>query len=65
MHAYRRGRTGQIGVSAKWDGGVLTIIVKDAGRGLRPGSERPGLGAGLTIIARLAGLRLSMRFDPA
>jgi serine/threonine-protein kinase RsbW/stage II sporulation protein AB (anti-sigma F factor) len=77
VHAYEPGTTGDVDVSAEWDEGVLTVVVEDAGRGLHSDPGRTGLGAGLTIIARVAdhvelspgrrgcGLRLSMRFGGA
>ncbi len=74
MHAYaERGAAGQIEVEAALAGEELWVIVTDAGSGLTPHRDSPGLGLGLAIIARVAdgvdlvepasgGLEVRMRF---
>jgi serine/threonine-protein kinase RsbW len=74
MHAYpAAGERGEIVVSAALAGGELWVIVTDAGSGLQPRRDSPGLGLGLAIIARVAdgvdlitpatgGLEVRMRF---
>jgi anti-sigma regulatory factor (Ser/Thr protein kinase) len=72
-HAYGEDDPGELTVAASADLGVLSVVVEDTGSGLERASARPGLGAGLTVIARLAdrveltqragdGLRVSMSF---
>jgi serine/threonine-protein kinase RsbW len=74
MHAYREvPDSGQLEVTAALASGELWVIVTDAGSGLRPRRDSPGLGLGLAIIAQVAdsvdlvkpaggGLELRMRF---
>ena len=74
VHAYReRPDPGAIEVHAALASGELWVIVSDAGSGLRPRPDSPGLGLGLAIIAQVAdgvdlvkpasgGLELRMRF---
>jgi len=55
MHAYRdRERAGTVLVQALAEADELTIRVRDYGMGIAPRSDAPGLGIGLTMIARLA-----------
>jgi len=55
MHADRdRDRAGTILVQALAEAGELTIRVRDYGTGIAPRSDAPGLGIGLTMMARLA-----------
>jgi anti-sigma regulatory factor (Ser/Thr protein kinase) len=77
MHAYgERGEAGHIEVTAALAGEELWVIVTDAGIGLQPHRDSPGLGLGLAIIARVAdgvdlvkpasgGLEVRMRFAVA
>jgi len=77
MHAYGNGRPpGDIEVTAAVAGDELWVIVTDAGSGLQPHRDSPGLGLGLAIIARVAdgvdlvkpaagGLEVWMRFAVA
>ena len=74
VHAYREaGAPGQIEIAAALAADELWVIVTDAGAGLRPRPDSPGLGLGLAIIAQIAdgvdlvkpaagGLELRMRF---
>ena len=74
LHAYaEHERTGNIDIEAALAGGELWVIVTDAGSGLQPHRDSPGLGLGLAIIARVAdgvdllkpasgGLEVRMRF---
>jgi serine/threonine-protein kinase RsbW len=74
VHAYRDANApGEIEVAAALASGELWVIVTDAGSGLRPRTDSPGLGLGLAIIAQIAdgvdlvkpaagGLELRMRF---
>jgi len=72
MHAYSE-TAGNIEVTAALAGDELWVIVTDAGSGLQPHRDSPGLGLGLAIIARVAdgvdlvkpatgGLEVRMRF---
>ena len=55
MHAYRdREPAGTVLVQALAEADELTIRVRDYGMGIAPRSDAPGLGIGLTIMARLA-----------
>lgn len=77
MHAYDdAGEEGHIEVTAALAGEELWVIVTDAGSGLQPHRDSPGLGLGLAIIARVAdgvdlvkpasgGLEVRMRFAVA
>jgi serine/threonine-protein kinase RsbW len=74
VHAYRDANApGEIEVAAALAADELWVIVTDAGSGLRPRNDSPGLGLGLAIIAQAAdgvdlvtpavgGLELRMRF---
>jgi serine/threonine-protein kinase RsbW len=74
VHAYRDANApGEIEVAAALAADELRVIVTDAGSGLRPRTDSPGLGLGLAIIAQVAdgvdlvkpatgGLELRMRF---
>jgi len=74
VHAYREdGEPGSIEIAAALAVDELWVIVTDAGAGLRPRPDSPGLGLGLAIIAQIAdgvdlvnpaggGLELRMRF---
>jgi serine/threonine-protein kinase RsbW len=50
VHAYR-GAPGWIYVNAAVASSELWILIADDGCGLRPGSDSPGLGVGLALIA--------------
>lgn len=54
VHAYRGGEEGPMEVVANMENRVLTVLVRDWGRGIRPRSDSPGLGLGLSLIAALA-----------
>ena len=64
---------GHISLEAGVHDGRLHVVISDDGSGMRPRTDRPGLGAGLLIIAQLAerlridggprgGTRVSMDF---
>jgi anti-sigma regulatory factor (Ser/Thr protein kinase) len=66
-------RPGPLHVSADVAGSELWVLIADDGGGLRPGSESPGLGVGLALIAAAAddfdvvsrssgGIEVRMRF---
>jgi anti-sigma regulatory factor (Ser/Thr protein kinase) len=55
VHAYAdAAEPGLIRVEASLAAGELRVSVADAGRGLRKGEGRPGLGLGLAIIGEVA-----------
>lgn len=54
VHAYPDGHEGQMEVAASIDGEQLIVLVRDWGGGIRPRSDSPGLGLGLSMIAALA-----------
>lgn len=53
VHAYRSA-PGTLEVDADARSGMLTVRVLDAGVGMAPRADSPGLGLGLPLIARLA-----------
>ena len=53
VHAYRD-QTGTIRVTAAEISGELWVLIADDGCGLEPRADRPGLGLGLGLIARLS-----------
>jgi serine/threonine-protein kinase RsbW/stage II sporulation protein AB (anti-sigma F factor) len=55
LHAYRdRQEPGTVTVTAERDGDHLCLYVRDAGSGLAPRVDSPGLGLGLGLIAQVA-----------
>ena len=74
VHAYvDAGEPGRLDVTAVLAADEIWVMVTDAGSGLRPRRDSPGLGLGLAIIARVAdgvdlveptdgGLEVRMRF---
>jgi len=55
MHAYHgHSPPGPVTVEAWTSDGTLTVIVSDEGDGMRPRVESPGLGLGLSLIARMS-----------
>jgi serine/threonine-protein kinase RsbW len=56
VHAYPENHEGPMEVVASMDekADALTVLVRDWGRGIRPRSDSPGLGLGLSLIAALA-----------
>lgn len=78
MHAYEGGEPGTVQVNASYVENELWLLIADAGNGLRPRSNSPGLGLGLALIAQLADefqilsrgsggteLRLRFKLEPA
>jgi serine/threonine-protein kinase RsbW len=51
VHGYRDDRDGELKVVAYVDGGELNVIVSDAGIGLAPRPDSPGLGLGMPLMA--------------
>jgi anti-sigma regulatory factor (Ser/Thr protein kinase) len=64
VHAYD-GQEGPMAVAASLDpGNMLTVVVRDEGRGIAPRADTPGLGLGLPLIATLTeSLELSRNQD--
>jgi len=54
MHAYPEDVDGELWVSATLGEDTIAIAVRDAGRGITPRPDSPGLGLGLPLIASLA-----------
>jgi anti-sigma regulatory factor (Ser/Thr protein kinase) len=53
VHAYAHAE-GDLRVTAATHEGELAIVIGDTGPGLVEGSDSPGLGAGLSVIATVA-----------
>lgn len=54
LHAYRDREPGRMHVLASLDGRTLRVVVCDDGGGVRPRTDSPGLGLGLSLIAAMA-----------
>lgn len=54
IHAYERDDVGDLEVDATIDDQLLTVVIRDNGRGILPRPDSPGLGLGLPLIATLA-----------
>jgi anti-sigma regulatory factor (Ser/Thr protein kinase) len=54
LHAYRGREPGRVRVTASMVADLLTLVVADDGVGMSPNPNSPGLGAGLTVVERLA-----------
>ena len=54
IHAYEREELGDLEVDATIDDQLLTVVIRDNGRGIVPRPDSPGLGLGLPLIATLA-----------
>lgn len=54
IHAYDERVAGAIEVDASVDDRLLTVVIRDRGRGILPRPDSPGLGLGLPLIATLA-----------
>lgn len=54
LHAYREGGSGPVRVQGDVKEGHIVLRVADAGVGMTPQVDSPGLGMGLALIARLA-----------
>lgn len=54
VHAYPEGQEGPLEVWASIDDDLLTVVVRDRGKGIAPRPDSPGLGLGLPLIASLA-----------
>lgn len=53
LHAYAGAEQGAIEVDAGVEDGVLHVVVRDHGCGVRPRPDSPGLGMGLPLIAAI------------
>lgn len=53
IHAYSNGE-GPLEIDALIEDRLLTVVVRDHGRGIVPRPDSPGLGLGLALIATLA-----------
>jgi serine/threonine-protein kinase RsbW len=53
VHAYPDGQEGPMEILTSMGANELTVIVRDWGGGIRPRSDSPGLGLGLSLIAAL------------
>jgi serine/threonine-protein kinase RsbW/stage II sporulation protein AB (anti-sigma F factor) len=51
VHGYRDARDGELKVAAYVDAGEFVVIVSDAGVGLAPRPDSPGLGLGMPLMA--------------
>ena len=64
MHAYRdRDFEGDVSVDTEVAGGELLVRVRDYGIGIAPRADSPGLGLGLSIIAKLCKRSSAIRCD--
>jgi anti-sigma regulatory factor (Ser/Thr protein kinase) len=74
VHAYRGQPGGNVDLEARRNGGTLHLSVADAGAGMAPRHDSPGLGLGLPLVGRVAqkvditaqaggGTLVSMSFD--
>jgi serine/threonine-protein kinase RsbW len=54
IHAYEEEEDGSLEVDASIDDRLLTVVIRDRGRGIVPRPDSPGLGLGLPLIATLA-----------
>ena len=61
VHAFVRQPAGTMGVLAEAAADVLLIRITDDGSGMAPRADSPGMGVGLTVIARLSS---SVEFHP-
>lgn len=63
-HAYSGQEPGSVLATAHVGEGVLRIVIADAGRGMAPRSDSPGIGLGLPLMAHLAERIDVVRTDP-
>jgi serine/threonine-protein kinase RsbW len=74
VHAYRGQPGGKVDLEARRNGHTLLLSVSDAGAGMAPRHDSPGLGLGLPLVGRIAkrvditaqtggGTLVSMSFD--
>ncbi|MDX6690381.1 MAG: serine/threonine-protein kinase RsbW [Solirubrobacteraceae bacterium] len=54
IHAYEDDDDGSLEVEAILEETLLTVVIRDRGRGIVPRPDSPGLGLGLPLIATLA-----------
>jgi serine/threonine-protein kinase RsbW len=54
VHAYPEGLEGPMEIHASKQDDELTVLVRDWGCGVRPRSDSPGLGLGLSLMAALS-----------
>jgi serine/threonine-protein kinase RsbW/stage II sporulation protein AB (anti-sigma F factor) len=73
VHAFRQRKPGKITLEGKAEDGYLLVVVRDDGGGMSPNLDSPGLGLGLSLIAKSAvdvsydssdaGTSVTMRFE--
>ena len=74
VHGYRGQPGGEVAIEARHSGRTLMLSVADAGAGMAPRHDSPGLGLGLPLVGRVAskvdisardggGTLVSMSFD--
>ena len=54
VHAYRGKQGGNVDLEARRSGHTLQLSVADAGAGMAPRHDSPGLGLGLPLVGRVA-----------
>ena len=54
VHGYRNRSGGDVAIEAKTWSDRLMLSVADAGRGMAPRTDSPGLGLGLPLVGRIA-----------
>ena len=54
MHAYRNGEPGVVRIFASVGEGALVVVVSDDGPGMTPRTDSPGIGLGLSLLAKVA-----------
>jgi serine/threonine-protein kinase RsbW len=54
VHAYRGQPGGEVAIEGRHNGDMLMLSVADAGAGMAPRHDSPGLGLGLPLVGRVA-----------